>query len=419
MKNLNYIFMTIFSLVLIFNTILGCNLFLYLPTGDKFEYLEEKPVNIFVDGSNNGLIVFKDRICKIKNLYITNETINLKDSNTKLPIIESLYNVNKLGDGVLIYSRAIYDGNRIIIPETNEKFSTLYSIRISKNEFLFNTKRELNKNLIIKYIGSITNFLEENYGIYYIDINKDVTLTLENINNEKINSHKLNESFIDKSLLGINFNSNGDGWYFYWGRNNKDGGFKIFSLKNYEKKEEKLKEELDEQLKDNGNNLPFLKANFDENGTGYILSAKLNFQTNQRKLVVQKFENFQKTTEKLLVFESDEIYNKPTHSGHYPNSIIYYKPFIYINKEGNGIILMTKKGPKENESLYTYTKKIINFKVENRESKLFDSNKFNYYDFSINDKGNGFVILTNQTSSEPTGKEQFIVKKIINYELEN
>jgi hypothetical protein len=93
---------------------------------------------------------------------------------------------------------------------------------------------------------------------------------------------------------------------------------------------------------------------------------------------------------------------------------------VYLNKDGNGAIFMNKKIDTPNkfssrgfDYSYLYMKKVKNFKLEDKEIKVLDSNKFDYYNFAINNKGNGLVILNKNNSNN------FIVKKLINYELEN
>ncbi|MFN8575505.1 MAG: hypothetical protein U0354_01485 [Candidatus Sericytochromatia bacterium] len=385
---------------------------LELSKTEKFQYLEGVPVNIDIDESNNGLILLSGKVYKIKDLNITNDNLDLRDNN-RFPIAHLLYEIDKFGNGILLYTRYIYETNRFVFPEVHEKQIPLYSVRIIKNELIYNSIRELNKDFEINTIGFI-NFSSENYGIYYTDIHRDVNLTLENIVNENVTTHKLSETFKDNSLLGINLNSKGDGWYFY--SSIKEGiAFRLFTLKNYSKAQEKLKEELDEEIKNNSQSMPFFKANLDLNGTGYILSSRFNPQTDIRKLFIQKFENFNKTTEKQLIFENNEINNELIHTSHYPDSFLYYNPFIYMNKEGNGIIFMNKKFADTKEHRYTYIKKIINFKVDDKEVKLLDSSKYSYHKFKVNEKGNGLVILKKNDSE----KNIFIAKKIRNFEPEN
>ena len=95
-------------------------------------------------------------------------------------------------------------------------------------------------------------------------------------------------------------------------------------------------------------------------------------------------------------------------------------PSVYLDKEGNGTIFMNKKiniqskyASKDFDYSYLYMKQVKNFKLEDKEIKVLDSNKFNYYSFALNEKGDGLIIL-NRNNSENT----FIIKKLRNNELE-
>ena len=224
----------IIVLYCIFFGLLSCNLFLGLPTGEKFEYLGEKPERIFIDESDNGIVVFKNRICKIKNLSITNENVDLKDYDNRFPIGNVAYSVDKNGNGILIYSRdskaeLIYD---TVLKNYSEK--AYYFLNIKNNNFIVDSVQN------IFYFSDtdikIINFKNLNRIIYFL--NKNNSLIFNYIENNKITKGNQIDNDLKEAIsnLKIDIDEKGNGSYSY----NDLTTFKSFSINEFKKGEEKI-----------------------------------------------------------------------------------------------------------------------------------------------------------------------------------
>ncbi len=394
MKKLNYI-----TISLLFIILSGCNLFLGLPLGEKIQYFSgEELKDIFIDESDNGIIVFKDKICKIKNLSITNEKVDLKDTDSNYPISNVANSVDKSGNGIMIYSRENYDE---IVPQVLgfKPRKPYYLVSIENNKFITNSVERFfsSSNINIK----ILNLVNSESFIYYLNNNN--SLILNYINNNKITKGYQIDKELNQSIsnIEINIDEKGNGGYSY----NDLTTFNYFSLNEFKKEEEKLSIKFRDET-DTKTNYTVINSFIDSNGTGYLIIIN-----NRYEVFVQKFENFKEVPDKKLILNSVDL----AYSGDN-----YQIPSVYLDKEGNGAVFLIKKiniqskfASRDFEYSYLYIKKVKNFKLEDKEIKVLDSNKFNYYNFAINEKGNGLVVL-NKNNSNNT----FIIKKIRNFEPE-
>lgn len=406
-----------YILIFIILLISSCNIFLELPTNEKFQYLSGIPRRVFIDESNNGIILINNIIYKIKNLNITNETIDLKDNNSKYYINDISYSVDKDGDGILIYSRFIYENIAVFENSINIE-DPFYLVNIEKNNFKTNSVKHIfDETSDNEFEIKIINTSKNNHIIYYSNPYSDYVNDCSfcrSIKIKKISNDKIEEYTLDKDLnqtnksFSLNIDEKGNGLYLL----NKTLDFKIFSINNFIKENEKLNIQV---MDKNEIKYPdLLKSNSDLNGNGFILFEKGNYDRSLKNyrwdIYIKKFNDFKTILDKKLIFSSVDL-----------NSIQRRLSPIHIDEKGNGILFMLKKNLNSTQDLlkknmdysYLYTKKMNNLKVEDKEFKILDSNKYFYRDFNINQKGNGLVILA-KNDSENT----FIAKKIINFEPE-
>lgn len=406
--NLRYLLPIIITIFL-----LSCNISLELPTTEKFQYLSEIPRNIFIDESNNRIILLNNTIYKIKDLNITNEKIELKDNNSKFYVGDVSYSVDKDGNGILIYSRINHED--IIVDERGINIEyPFYSINIEKNQFKTNSVKHIfDETSGNRFEIKIINLSKNNHIIYYYkqyyagDFYRDIKI--KKISNDKIEDYTLDKKLDSRNQsFSLNIDEKGNGLYL----SNTIIDFKIFSINNFTKGDEKLSIQFMDIKDKIYTNL--LQSNSDNNGNGYILFDKVDYdrtlQNHKANIYINKFNNFKASSDKELIFSSIDL-----------NSIQRKIYPINIDKNSNGIIFMLKRNisltpdlpKKDMDYSYLYTRKITNLKVEDKEIKILDSNKYFYHDFKINEKGNGLAILS-KNDSENT----FIVKKIINFEPE-
>lgn len=395
-----------YILIFIIFFISSCNIFLELPKNEKFQYLSGIPRRVFIDESNNGIILINNTIYKIKNLNITNEQLELKDNNNKHYINDISYSVDKDGDGILIYSRFIYENIAVFENSINIE-DPFYLVNIEKNEFKTNSVKHIfDETSDNEFEIKIINTSKNNHIIYYYNPYSDYVNDCSfcrSIKIKKISNDKIEEYTLDKDLnqtnksFSLNIDEKGNGLYLL----NKTLDFKIFPINNFIKENEKLNIKI-RDIKDDY--IGIFQSASDITGNGFIITFNTRYE-----LYTQLFTNLKEISEKKLLINSIEIAD------------IRDKNSADINKDGNGIIFMVKKTNYINkystrgdyQYSYLYTKKMNNLKVEDKEFKILDSNKYFYHDFNINQKGNGLVILA-KNNSENT----FIAKKIINFEPE-
>jgi hypothetical protein len=395
-----------YILIFIIFFISSCNIFLELPKNEKFQYLSGIPRRVFIDESNNGIILINNTIYKIKNLNITNEQLELKDNNNKHYINDISYSVDKDGDGILIYSRFIYENIAVFENSINIE-DPFYLVNIEKNNFKTNSiKHIFDETSDNEFEIKIINTSKNNHIIYYSNPYSDYVNDCSfcrSIKIKKISNDKIEEYTLDKDLnqtnksFSLNIDEKGNGLYLL----NKTLDFKIFPINNFIKENEKLNIKI-RDIKDDY--IGIFQSASDITGNGFIITFNTRYE-----LYTQLFTNLKEISEKKLLINSIEIAD------------IRDKNSADINKDGNGIIFMVKKTNYINkystrgdyQYSYLYTKKMNNLKVEDKEFKILDSNKYFYHDFNINEKGNGLVILA-KNNSENT----FIAKKIINFEPE-
>lgn len=387
--------------------VFGCNFFQFEYKLKKVEYLDKEPSSIFIDDSDNGLIALKENIYKIEKLNIKKNNIYSMNNYN-----HSSFFINKNSDTIILNSSYLEP-----IPEisfgfsvTNEKFNI---IKIENNKF-FNS----NKDIFVDSIENKPQILELDkniYAIYYSNRerylpNKKSKLLLKLVKENEVKDSILESDFEHQSqIMDINIDKNGNGWYFYY---LGPSYFKYFSIVNFQKGEEKLKD----SLKIEGTNI---KNYLDVNGNGFILSIEINNKYRDRQeYYINKIQNFNKIGDKELIFKDfNEINDKELVSKKNLHNInVVYS--LFINKDGNGILFMYKNKSENAEVIidYTYFRQIKNFKVLYKEIKILNSNS-KYNSFSINNKGNGLIIL-DEVNEFDKNKKRFIVKKLINYELQ-
>lgn len=390
-----------------------------------------KATTVFIDESNNGVIQYYNKICKIKNLNITNERIYLKDIDNNYSVHKIAYCIDVDGDGFLVYSRNLTEGIYLANDSASPLFvDHYYVMKINKNNFLSSSTKELFEDFIafsnkinIKSFGKdnfVLNYQSELHHSSSYDFAHYISIV--NSNNGKITKYNLSSNdYSENEEAQVEIDKDGNGYLFYKERNS----FKYFYLKKYVVGDEISDFEISKNHSDYSN---VIKNYLDSNGTGFVIFKKANKEDQRSKWVedldnnpsplpssyinnqendifIRKFINFKPVTEEILFLETDELGNMEERKS--------IKDLISINKDGNGIIFFNKKNPKDKNTkstLYNYIKKVVNFKVENKEIKLLDLEKYDYYNFSINSSGNGLVVLTNYNN--------FIVKKIVKYGVE-
>lgn len=383
MKKLLYIFFLFF--------ICSCNLFIGLPLNENIIVLKEEPILLSIDDFDNGIIRYKNEIFRINNLNINYSKINLNDKDTEYPLYQAYYSSNKKGDFIIVYSRDThYDEVQIAVANIPPLKYPFYVIKILKNE-----KRETKKEKMFEgNVNNLKTFLyDNNYSIYKLNKKRANLLDSEIINyeNNEVKSNDLKEAVFgtDNFNTNIILNENGSGWFYssYLETIDKKVS-RLFSLKDYNKEEEKLKDEIEDK------NFTLYDIYLDYQGKGFILFKSID----NKNIYKQEFYNFSKKSEKELIFENK---NEKPLNNRYNTQI----KDIIINEEGTGIFFVKNL---KNEQVYL--KKITNFKLENKEINIINSDSYKMYSYSINKKGNGFIVMENGKS--------FIAKKLRNYEIE-
>ncbi|MFN8673608.1 MAG: hypothetical protein U0457_16165 [Candidatus Sericytochromatia bacterium] len=367
---------------LIFIFLFSCNLFIDLPIDEKITFLNEKPIYLSIDDNDNGVISYSNKIFRIEKLNINFFDLDLSDRNKNYPLKSTFYSSNKNGDFLLIYSRDIhYDQVELavvglpplIYPFYSAKFFKNGSKELSNNEIFTTTDGNHKINLFDNndYILFLEN--KERYSLYNIEL-------FNYKNNSLSKTTLINDITLSKNNTNLSMKE-GKG-YFYFETNNK---YNLFLIDAFNRTEQKLEEEL------NTKDFNVYKIFLDDIGNGSIL-----FYSKDNKIYIQKFSNFIKITDKEFIFDYKD-----------KELIDYRVPInnIFINSEGNGLFFF--KNLKDN---YTYFNKLVNFKLESKNYRLINSIKYTLLTYSINNKGNGFIILSNGSS--------FILKKMINFEID-
>ncbi|MFN8672785.1 MAG: hypothetical protein U0457_11985 [Candidatus Sericytochromatia bacterium] len=351
------------------------------------------PLNIYIDTNDNGIIVYPKNIYKIKNLNITNEKLELNDPEKDFDIINTIYSINEYGNGILIYSRSKYKEKFVIDrkPKVNNNF---YLVNIENNKFyLEETKKIFEDNVGANSTIKLFNQDSNNFIIYYRNIydNNLSYSSSSDIKIKKILKDMAIDLLIEKNspeeLISLNIDKEGLGWLFYF--NLRDYLYKINKTDNFIKKEPILI-----NTNNNYNSIDKFIPYLDKNGNGFIFIIK--YERINTNIYLQRINNFTLASDVNLIFSS--------------NDLVINANFM-VNENGNGVLFFYKNKDINNNFKYPYIKKINNFIVENKEIKLIDSNKYKYHDYYINKNGNGIIILTDE--------ENFIFKKIRNYEIEN
>lgn len=372
-------------LILFLVFIYGCNLFIGIPLNENVIVLKEEPISLSIDNFDNGIIRYKNEIFRINNLNINYSKIDLNDKDNEYPLYQAYYSSNKKGDFIVVYSRDThYDEVQIAVANLPPLKYPFYVIKILKNE-----KTETKKDKMFE--GNVNNlkiFLSDNnYSIYKLNQKSSNMLDSEIINygSNEVKSNDLKEEVFGTDNFNTNviLNENGEGWFYSSYSETIDKKVsKLFSLKDYNKEEEKLKDEIEDK------NFTLYDIYLDYQGNGFILFKSID----NKNIYKQEFSNFSKKSEKELVFENK---NEKSLNNRYTTPI----KDIVINENGNGIFFV--KNFKNNQ---IYIRKIINFKLENKETNIINSDSYKMYSYSINKKGNGFIVMENGKS--------FISKKL-------
>lgn len=377
----------LYSLFIIFS--ISCDVISKNQDDLKLEVDNKVPIDIFIDESDNGILVFKNKILRIKSLKIEDE-IQLKDDsiikNKYYPILNAFYNVDNNGSGLLFYSRNTHYNT--IGHENSDTSIPSYIIEIEKNEFNINT---IKKNLEepISKIFNIINYSKNNYDIYFETSSKDNNikhyLGIKKVRNNIMESYYIGKPEIKNISDKFNFylDEKGNGWY---SDNNLTEKYSIVS--NYS-----LEKEVPINLK------AFLvSAYLDEKGNGFILRVNNEGESNfsLKKYYLSEFK------------ENNKVDNILNLSNKYSFSNEFIKKNLKSN--GNGAMLFQVEDNKKINSYSILMKVMKNFQ---EQKEVFISKEISpNCNFSINSKGNGFIIISNKYINE------YKIKKIINYEIQ-
>lgn len=383
----------------------SCNFNFINIVDQKKQEFNYPPTKAIIDINNNGVISFRDRIFKIKNLEITNEEISLGFTNLNNRLISSMsYFVNKNGNGFLVYSL-----DHVVEFLKRGDYKTLeplsikhYLIPIKANEF-FTSKIKLiiDNDLIGKSIDVYSddnilclfynrNYLKYSAGRYYTDgLKGEFSLKLVNLNNFNIEDkfiqfYKMriesdNDFFLDKNGNGFITN------YPY-----KSLG----KIVNYKKTVEYFEDKIDHNI--------FSKNFLDFDGNGSFISDYSIYK--EREIFFSTYKNYERLKiEKIHIDQSfrpaerfiTENYRKDSvkypllveSSSYFDNTLISK----FFNKKGDGILFLE---PSDNSS-GLYAQKVSLFKIQDKVDQIIDKkSKFKYYDYAINENGNGLIFLT-------------------------
>lgn len=413
----------IILLVIVFLSSCGFNLFNIVD--ERNQELNSRPTKAIIDNNNNGVISFGNKILKIKNLEITNQEIDLGSTNKNNRVISSMsYISNKEGDGFLIYSI-----DHIVEYLKREEYKEVlgikhYLIPIKRNEFLTKeNKLVIDKDLIGKsivaysdndvvYLAYLNNVREYTPGHYIFgdDGNLKGSFNIKKINLKNFN---ISEITIDKSRSRIEIDNelsldkNGDGFYS-WSRPD------LSKVKDYK--------EISDNFKNTKDNNIFSSYFLDYEGNGLVISDYSNYK--EREIFFSKYKNYErlsidkihidstfKPAENFVIEGYGESNRYPLLFGSFvPGIESYFNNILvskYFNKNGDGILFIE---PYDN-SKGLYFQKLSSFKLSDKIEQILDKkSKFKYYDYALNENGNGLLFLTD-------GKT-FKTKKILNFQVQ-
>lgn len=378
------------KIFLIFFFLSSCNLFIGLPLDESIVFLKDTPIFVSVDELDNGIIGYEKEIFRIENLNINSSKIELIDKHKDYSIDQIGYGYNQKGDFLIVYSRYIhYDDVQVASISVKPLENPFYTFRFSKNKSIENSKDAIFEESANNLNVFLSN--DNDYYVYLLNEKRNNILAPELIKNQnnKITIISLNDEIVNKDATSkISLDEKGNGWSY---SNYSEPNYiksKIFSFKEYNINESKLSDEL--------NNKDFIVYDIAMNyeGTGFILFKNIE----NTKIYLQKISNFNKVTEKEFLFDYKNLQGITYNRGKKLDDIL-------INQDGKGLFFI-----KNDKNSFLYIKKIIDFKLENKETNLIKSANYKLYDYSINKKGNGLIILED-------GKN-FIAKKLRNYEIE-
>lgn len=345
-----------------------------------------KPLNIFIDEFNNGIVSYSDGIHKINDLSISNFSIGLFDKDFIHSIDSSYYSVDNNGNGILVYSRNINDNSKKLAPAIVTDYKhPYYSVKISNHEFNGYFPEHISDSTL--NILDFLSFTQNNYALFYDKVNTsgifEYNVFLKKFKDNKADDFLFQKAMYGRGLIKININEKGAGWIL----NIEDNNLEFNLINNYNIAKESKNSKISAELYN------IISVFLDSNGTGKIVFA---VNTNEdKKIYLKKFEKFESSSEKELIGGNLDLLTKE----------------VYVNEKGSGLAFFYKQKSIEDSSEYSYMKKITNFKLEDKETKLDDSDRYDYYSASINRNGNGIMILKDKY-------DYFVFKKIRNYELE-
>lgn len=363
---------------------------------NSFEYKDNTLIKLLVNEYDNGLILIKDKLYRIENLNIINNSIfSLDENNYPINFI-----INKDVSNISLLNFSYVDKIQPLsfgFPKYKQKFKL---ISIKKDSIFTNEKDLFIDAVTLENFPEFIELDENNYVFFYSNQEKEKNnnyagqLVLKVINKNNIKNVVLENNFIRLDLkLDLKIDKLGNGWYSY------SSPPKYFKLKNFEKSDQILDEVFDL----NNSKIYETKNYLDEKGNGLILTEEQNL-TNITTVdfYVYVIENFNKIGNKKLLLSLDR----------------YGKDQIFdfvINKNGDGIFLMYKNILDGNNKIveYTYFRTIKKFEVLETQSKIFDSKK-SYYSSSINEKGNGLIIFKDNSQA----KEMITIKKLRDFQME-
>lgn len=358
-----------------------------------------KPLNIFIDEFNNGIISYSDGIHKINDLSISNFSIGLFDKDFIHSIDSSYYSVDNNGNGILVYSRNINDNpKKAKIEKWYDYKHPFYSVKISNHEFNGYFPEHISDSTL--NILDFISISQNNYALFYDKVNTsgifEYNVFLKKSKDNKAEDFLFQKGLESGGLVKITINEKGNGWIL----NIYDGIWKFSLINNYSIEKEIKNSKISAEIYN------IISVFLDSNGTGKIV---FSVNTNEdKKIYLQKFDKFEVSSEKEVIGGIENVLVQNNHIGGIQNLL---NQAIYINEKGSGLAFFYKEKSIEDSSEYMYMKKITNFKLEDKETKLDDSDRYNYYSASINKNGNGIMILKDKY-------DYFVFKKIRNYELE-
>lgn len=80
----------------------------------------------------------------------------------------------------------------------------------------------------------------------------------------------------------------------------------------------------------------------------------------------------------------------------------------FFNKNGDGVLFLATN----NSNAELYAKKVSSLKLDDKIDMIYDKfSSFKYYDYALNENGNGLLFLTNGKTFKTTKIINFYVKK--------